>query len=136
MIDHIGLRVTDLARSKAFYDAAFAPLGIDIVMTVGAEITGGSEVLGYGPSADSRDVQAGKPSFWISQEEALTGPMHVAFVAKTRAAVDAFYAAAMAAGGKDNGPPGVRPHYHPNYYGAFVFDPDGRNVEAVCHAPA
>ena len=136
MIDHIGLRVTDLARSKAFYDAAFAPLGIDIVMTVGGEITGGSEVLGYGPRADSRDVQAGKPSFWISQEEALTGPMHVAFVAKTRAAVDAFYAAAMAAGGKDNGPPGVRPHYHPNYYGAFVFDPDGRNVEAVCHAPA
>jgi predicted lactoylglutathione lyase len=62
--------------------------------------------------------------------------MHIAFVAKTRAAVDAFHAAALAAGGKDNGPPGVRPHYHPNYYGAFVFDPDGRNVEAVCHAPA
>jgi catechol 2,3-dioxygenase-like lactoylglutathione lyase family enzyme len=136
MIDHIGLRVTDLARSKAFYDAAFAPLGIDVVMSVGPEITGGSEVLGYGPSADSRDIQAGKPSFWISQEEALTGPMHIAFVAKTRAAVDAFHAAALAAGGKDNGPPGVRPHYHPNYYGAFVFDPDGRNVEAVCHAPA
>jgi len=136
MIDHIGLRVTDLARSRAFYDAAFAPLGIDVVMSVGAEITGDSEVLGYGPRADGRDIQAGKPSFWISQEEALTGPMHIAFVAQTRAAVDAFYAAALAAGGKDNGPPGVRPHYHPNYYGAFVFDPDGRNVEAVCHAPA
>jgi catechol 2,3-dioxygenase-like lactoylglutathione lyase family enzyme len=136
MIDHIGLRVADLARSKAFYDAAFAPLGIDVVMSVGAEITGGSEVLGYGPRADGRDIQAGKPSFWISQEEALTGPMHIAFVAQTRAAVDAFHAAALAAGGRDNGPPGVRPHYHPNYYGAFVLDPDGRNVEAVCHAPA
>ena len=136
MIDHIGLRVADLARSKAFYDAAFAPLGIDIVMTVGAEITGGSAVLGYGPKADGRDIQAGKPSFWISQEDGLTGPMHVAFVAPTRAAVDAFYAAALAAGGRDNGPPGIRPHYDPNYYGAFVFDPDGRNVEAVCHAPA
>jgi catechol 2,3-dioxygenase-like lactoylglutathione lyase family enzyme len=136
MIDHIGLRVTDLAKSKAFYDAAFAPLGIDVLTTVGAEITGGSEVLGYGPSADGRDIQAGKPSFWIAEDEALTGPMHIAFVAQTRAAVDAFHAAALAAGGKDNGPPGLRPHYHPNYYGAFVLDPDGRNVEAVCHAPA
>jgi catechol 2,3-dioxygenase-like lactoylglutathione lyase family enzyme len=136
MIDHIGLRVADLARSKAFYDAAFAPLGIDVLMTIGAEVTGGSAVLGYGPRADGRDIQAGKPSFWISQEDALTGPMHVAFVAQTRAAVDAFHAAALAAGGVDNGPPGVRPHYHPNYYGAFVLDPDGRNVEAVCHGPA
>lgn len=136
MIDHIGLRVADLAKSRAFYDAAFAPLGIDVVMSVGAEITGGSEVLGYGPSADGRDIQAGKPSFWIGEDQALTGPLHIAFTAQTRAAVDAFYAAALAAGGKDNGAPGIRPHYHPNYYGAFVFDPDGRNVEAVCHAPA
>ena len=135
MIDHIGLRVTDLARSRAFYDAAFAPLGIDVVMSVGAEITGDSEVLGYGPRADGRDIQAGKPSFWISQEEALTGPMHVAFVASTRAAVDAFYAAAMAAGGRDNGGPGLRPDYHPDYYAAFVLDPDGNNVEAVTHRP-
>ena len=136
MIDHIGLRVGNLAKSRAFYDAAFAPLGIDVVMSVGAELTGGSEVLGYGPAADGRDIQAGKPSFWIGQDEALTGPMHIAFVAPTRSAVDAFHAAAVAAGGTDNGPPGVRPHYHPNYYGAFVLDPDGRNIEAVCHAPA
>lgn len=136
MIDHIGLTVRDLEASKTFYDAAFAPLGIDVVMSVSAEETGASSHLGYGPSADGRDIQAGKPSFWISQQEALTGPMHIAFVAKTRAAVDAFHAAAVAAGGKDNGPPGIRPHYHPNYYGAFVLDPDGRNVEAVCHAPA
>ena len=136
MIDHIGLTVTDLDASKAFYDAAFAPLGIDVVMSVTAEQTGSYGHLGYGPRADGRDIQAGKPSFWIGGGEALTGPMHVAFEARTRAAVDAFYAAAMAAGGTDNGPPGLRPHYHPNYYGAFVLDPDGRNVEAVCHAPA
>lgn len=136
MIDHIGLRVADLAAARAFYDAAFAPLGVDVVMSVGAELTGGSAVLGYGPRADGRDIQAGKPSFWIGEDETLTGPMHVAFVAPSRAAVDAFHAAALAAGGTDNGPPGLRPHYHPNYYAAFVFDPDGRNIEAVCHAPA
>ena len=136
MIDHIGLRVADLAASKAFYDAALAPLGVDVVMSVGAELTGRSDVLGYGPRADGRDIQAGKPTFWIGEDETLTGPLHVAFVAPSRAAVDAFHAAALAAGGTDNGPPGVRPHYHPNYYGAFVLDPDGRNIEAVCHAPA
>jgi catechol 2,3-dioxygenase-like lactoylglutathione lyase family enzyme len=136
MIDHIGLRVADLAAARAFYDAAFAPLGVDVVMSVGAELTGGSAVLGYGPRADGRDIQAGKPSFWIGEDETLTGPLHVAFVAPSRAAVDAFHAAALAAGGTDNGPPGLRPHYHPNYYAAFVFDPDGRNIEAVCHAPA
>lgn len=136
MIDHIGLTVRDLEASKAFYDAAFASLGIDVVMSVSAEETGAHAFLGYGPRADGRDIQAGKPSFWIGGGETLTGPMHVAFTAATRAAVDAFHAAAMAAGGLDNGPPGLRPHYHPNYYGAFVLDPDGRNVEAVCHAPA
>ena len=136
MIDHIGLTVRDLDASRAFYDAAFAPLGIDVVMSVSAEETGDYGHLGYGPRADGRDIQAGKPSFWIGGGETLTGPMHVAFTAGTRAAVDAFHAAALAAGGRDNGPPGVRPHYHPNYYGAFVLDPDGRNVEAVCHAPA
>ena len=136
MIDHIGLTVRDLEASRAFYDAAFAPLGIEVVMSVTAEETGSYGHLGYGPGADSRDIQAGKPSFWIGGGETLTGPMHVAFVAATRAQVDAFHAAALAAGGVDNGPPGVRPHYHPNYYGAFVLDPDGRNIEAVCHAPA
>jgi catechol 2,3-dioxygenase-like lactoylglutathione lyase family enzyme len=136
MIDHIGLTVRDLKVSKAFYDAAFAPLGVEVVMSVTADETGSYDYLGYGPGADSRDIQAGKPSFWIGGGETLTGPMHVAFVAATRAQVDAFHAAALAAGGVDNGPPGVRPHYHPNYYGAFVLDPDGRNIEAVCHAPA
>jgi catechol 2,3-dioxygenase-like lactoylglutathione lyase family enzyme len=136
MLDHIGLTVRDVDRAKAFYDAALAPLGITVVMSVGAEETGAFAFLGYGPTADRRDIQAGKPSFWIGGGETATGPMHVAFTAPDRAMVDAFHAAALAAGGRDNGGPGLRPHYHPNYYGAFVFDPDGRNVEAVCHAPA
>jgi predicted lactoylglutathione lyase len=76
----------------------------------------------------------GKPDFWIGGEGGLNRPMHIAIAANDRAAVDSFYRAALAAGGKDNGAPGLRPHYHPNYYGAFVFDPDGHNVEAVCHA--
>ncbi len=136
MIDHMGVTVRDLQVSKAFYDAAFAPLGFAVVMSVTAEETGTSAFIGYGPSEDRRDIQAGKPSFWVSEGRAVTGPMHVAFLAADRAQVDAFHAAALAAGGTDNGGPGVRPHYHPNYYAAFVLDPDGRNVEAVCHAPA
>ncbi len=136
MIDHMGVTVRDLQAAKAFYDAAFAPLGIGVVMSVSAEETGGSAFIGYGATADRRDIQAGKPSFWVGQGPAPTGPMHVAFVAADRAQVDAFHAAALAAGGTDNGAPGVRPHYHPNYYAAFVLDPDGRNVEAVCHQSA
>jgi len=141
MIDHVSLTVRDVAACKAFYDAAFAPLGIEIVHHVSARESGTVAYMGYGPRGDSRSHQAGKPSFWIAGAETpespiSAAPMHIAFVTRTRAEVDAFYAAAMAAGGKDNGPPGVRPHYHPNYYGAFVLDPDGRNVEAVCHAPA
>lgn len=136
MIDHVSLTVRDVAACRAFYDAAFAPLDIAVLHEVSAEETGTVAYMGYGPTADSRSPQAGKPSFWIAGGETPSAPMHVAFVAQTREAVDAFYAAALAAGGKDNGPPGVRPYYHPNYYGAFVFDPDGRNVEAVCHAPA
>lgn len=136
MIDHMGVTVRDLQVSKAFYDAVFAPLGIGVVMSVSAEETGSTAFIGYGATADRRDIQAGKPSFWVSEGEVVTGPMHVAFLAADRAQVDAFHAAALAAGGTDNGAPGVRPHYHPNYYAAFVLDPDGRNVEAVCHAPA
>lgn len=132
----MGVTVRDLQAAKAFYDAAFAPLGIAVVMSVSAEETGSSAFIGYGPTEDRRDIQAGKPSFWVSQGAAPTGPMHVALLAADRAQVDAFHAAALAAGGTDNGAPGVRPHYHPNYYAAFVLDPDGRNVEAVCHAPA
>jgi catechol 2,3-dioxygenase-like lactoylglutathione lyase family enzyme len=129
MLDHIGFPVSDLARSRAFYDAVMAPIGASCVMAVTAEETGGTyEGAGYG-----RD---GKPSFWIGTGRALKGQLHVAFSAASRAAVDAFHEAAIAAGGTDNGPPGIRQHYHPNYYAAFVLDPDGHNIEAVCHLPA
>jgi len=121
MLDHVSLRVSDCARSRAFYDQALKPLGIARVWDVG-EVSSG-----YG-SAD-------KPYFWIGAGGG-AGATHVAFAAADRASVEAFYAAALAAGGADNGPPGVRPHYHPNYYGAFVLDPDGNNIEAVCHTPA
>ncbi len=127
MLDHIGLTVTDFDRSKVFYDAALRPLGMTVIMQVSAEQTGGSPYVGYG-----RD----RPVFWIGAMGPASGPMHVAFTAQSRAEVDAFHKAATAAGGRDNGAPGLRPHYHPNYYGAFVLDPDGINVEAVCHAPA
>jgi catechol 2,3-dioxygenase-like lactoylglutathione lyase family enzyme len=126
MIDHIGFPVSDYARSKAFYEKALAPLGYTVIMEF-AETTSGSPAVGFG-----RD---GKPDFWIGGEGGLRGVLHVAIAADNRAMVDAFYRAALAAGGKDNGAPGLRPHYHPNYYGAFVLDPDGHNVEAVCHRP-
>ena len=128
MLDHIGLRVADVERARAFYNKALAPLGITIVMEVTAEQTGSNAYLGYG--------EGSKPYFWLGQNAPTTSGLHVAFATDSRAKVDAFYKAAMAAGGKDNGPPGVRAHYHPTYYGAFVLDPDGHNIEAVCHAPA
>jgi catechol 2,3-dioxygenase-like lactoylglutathione lyase family enzyme len=129
MIDHVGFPVSDYARSKAFYQRALAPLGYVLIMEVGADHTeSGSPAAGFGKD--------GKPDFWIGGEGGLNGILHVAVAAADRAAVDAFHRAALAAGGKDNGAPGVRAHYHPNYYGAFVLDPDGHNVEAVCHAPA
>jgi catechol 2,3-dioxygenase-like lactoylglutathione lyase family enzyme len=127
MIDHIGIGAGDFDASKRFYDAALAPLGIGIMMEVTPEQTGGFHGVGYGTQ--------GKPFFWVSNDSRRGAGMHVAFTAPDRASVDAFYAAAMAAGGTDHGAPGLRPHYHPDYYGAFVFDPDGINVEAVCHAP-
>jgi catechol 2,3-dioxygenase-like lactoylglutathione lyase family enzyme len=135
MIDHIGIPVSDIARATGFYLKALAPLGYGIVMEVSAEETSQGAAVGFGPSGTLEDFQSGKPSFWIGEGERMSGPMHVAFVAQTRAAVDAFYAAALKADGKDNGAPGLRPHYHANYYGAFVFDPDGNNIEAVCHLP-
>ncbi len=130
MIDHMGLPVGDLARAAEFYLKALAPLGIAVVMEVSAEETGGGAAVGFGDNA--------KPFFWIGEGFHPAGEqhLHVAFAAPSREAVDAFYAAAIAAGGKDNGPPGLRPHYHANYYAAFVLDPDGNNIEAVCHAPA
>jgi catechol 2,3-dioxygenase-like lactoylglutathione lyase family enzyme len=128
MLDHITIAVSDAERAKAFYDQALAPLGIAVLMFVSAEESGGEAFMGYG----SND----RAYFWVSGGAPLTGRLHVAFTADSRAQVDAFYAAAIAAGGVDNGGPGVRPHYHPDYYGAFVFDPDGHNVEAVCRLPA
>jgi catechol 2,3-dioxygenase-like lactoylglutathione lyase family enzyme len=126
MIDHTGIPVSDPTKAKAFYDAALGAIGAKLLMTVPKEFTGGKWVAGYGRS---------KPDFWLT-ESADTGPgRHYAFTASSRAEVDGFHAAALAAGGRDNGAPGLRPHYHADYYGAFVFDPDGNNVEAVCHRP-
>jgi catechol 2,3-dioxygenase-like lactoylglutathione lyase family enzyme len=128
MLDHVGVSVTDYSRSKAFYEKALAPLGIGLVMEVTPEETGGTSHAGFG--------HGGKPFFWIGDAPSgSTGRVHVAFAAPDRRTVDAFHAAAIAAGGVDNGPPGLRAHYHPAYYGAFVLDPDGHNIEAVCHRP-
>ena len=136
MIDHMGMPVSNLARATEFYAKALAPLGYGIVMEVSAAETGQGAAVGFGPPGEAQDFQSGKPSFWIGEGETLAGHIHVALLARSRAAVDAFYRAAIAAGGKDNGKPGLRPHYHANYYGAFVLDLDGNNIEAVCHAPA
>ena len=127
MLDHIGLSVTDFERAKAFYHAALKPLGLGAIMEVTAEETGGDAHAGFGEND--------KAFFWIGTGAKPRGGTHVAFTAKSRAEVEAFYRAALAAGGRDNGAPGLRPEYHPNYYGAFVFDPDGNNIEAVCHRP-
>jgi catechol 2,3-dioxygenase-like lactoylglutathione lyase family enzyme len=127
VLDHIGFPVADFARSKAFYERALAPLGYGLVKEVSAAETGGGSQAGFGPT--------GRPQFWIGTGQPVAGQVHIAFVSKDRAAVRAFYEAALKAGGKDNGPPGLRPHYHLNYYGAFILDPDGLNIEAVCHLP-
>jgi catechol 2,3-dioxygenase-like lactoylglutathione lyase family enzyme len=127
MLDHIGFGVTDLDRAKQFYQSALAPLGIEVLFEVTAEQTGGSAHIGFGSE--------GRPYFWIGGGAPLSPSLHVCFTAPDRQTVDAFYQAALAAGGRDNGGPGIRAHYHPNYYGAFVFDLDGHNVEAVCHRP-
>ena len=120
MIDHTGVGVTDIAKSKAFYRAALAPLGYEVVVEWG-------QAAGFGVPP--------KPDFWIGEGTPNPPPIHVAFRAESRQQVDAFFAAALAAGGRDNGAPGLRPHYHADYYGAFVLDPDGHNIEAVCHLP-
>ncbi|MFC3528516.1 VOC family protein [Paracoccus mangrovi] len=126
MIDHIGFAVADLEQARQFYVRALAPLGISVLMEVTEEMTGGHGAhLGLG-----RD---GNPFFWIGTGKPAVGGCHVAFAAPDRATVDAFHAAALAAGGRDNGAPGLRPHYHAGYYGAFVLDHDGNNIEAVHH---
>jgi catechol 2,3-dioxygenase-like lactoylglutathione lyase family enzyme len=126
MIDHIGIPVSDYARAKAFYERALAPLGYTLIMEV-QQRANAAAAAGFGFQ--------GKPDFWIGGEGGLNWRVHIALVAKDRTTVDAFHKAALAAGGTDNGAPGLRPEYHPNYYGAFVLDPDGHNIEAVCHGP-
>ena len=126
MIDHVGFAVSNYERAKEFYAKALAPLGYTLIMEVdAADNPSGYPAAGFGAG--------GKPDFWIGGEGRTEKPLHVAIVAEDRAAVDAFYRAALAAGGRDNGVPGLRPHYHANYYAAFVLDPDGHNIEAVCH---
>jgi catechol 2,3-dioxygenase-like lactoylglutathione lyase family enzyme len=123
MLDHVGIVVSDLKRALAFYDKALAPLGITRVMQFPDERD--PVGVGYG--------QGRKPFFWVGAYREPSGPIHVAFAAPDQAAVRAFHEAALAAGGTDNGGPGLRTAYHPTYYGAFVLDPDGNNVEAVNH---
>lgn len=128
MIDHVGFAVSDLERSRAFYESALAPLGITVQMEVPADQTeAGGSAIGFG--------KQGNPFFWIGDNESVGEGTHVAFTVDDRPTVDAFHAAALAAGGRNHGGPGLRPHYGPNYYAAFALDPDGINVEAVCHAP-
>jgi catechol 2,3-dioxygenase-like lactoylglutathione lyase family enzyme len=120
VLDHVVLNVSDYDGAKAFYTQALAPLGVEAVMEFGL-------MCGFGKD--------GKPYLWIAERDQPSAPVHVALAAPDRATVDAFHAAALAAGGTDNGAPGLRPRYHRSYYGAFVLDPDGNNVEAVCHGP-
>jgi catechol 2,3-dioxygenase-like lactoylglutathione lyase family enzyme len=119
ILDHIGFGVNDLEKSKGFYAKALAPLGITVVMEAEGWIGMGRD---------------GRPQFWFGGGGQDAGPVHLAFTARNREEVRAFHASALKAGGKDNGAPGLRPQYHPDYYGAFVLDPDGHNIEAVCHA--
>ena len=124
MLDHVALEVSDFAASKAFYEAALAPLGIELLMEPMPEAAGFGSDTGHGP----------RPYFWImARGRPTVSGAHVSFAAPDRGTVDAFHAAALAAGGTDNGAPGARPIYHPRYYGGFVLDPDGNNIEAVCH---
>jgi catechol 2,3-dioxygenase-like lactoylglutathione lyase family enzyme len=128
MIDHTGVSASNYQRSREFYRQALAPLGYALLMELSAAVTGHTDVAGFG--------EPPKPDFWVNAGTPNQPPLHIAFRAATRAQVDAFHQAALAAGGRDNGAPGIRAHYHPDYYGAFVLDPDGHNIEAVCHTPA
>jgi catechol 2,3-dioxygenase-like lactoylglutathione lyase family enzyme len=121
MLDHVTVGVRDIERAKKFYDRALLPLGITRLYGEGERFAG----YGIRPKA----------FFWIGVRETSQTGAHIAFSTKDRAIVDRFYEEAIAAGGRDNGPPGIRPNYHRNYYGAFVLDPDGHNIEAVCHLP-
>jgi len=133
MLDHVGVPVSDIQVSRSFYVAALAPLGIGVFMDVPGD--GGAIVaVGFGgPNVTEECAQSGHQSFWIGSDGRPSIHTHVCFKAKSRQHVEAFYAAALAAGGRDNGGPGLRPHYHPGYFAAFVIDPDGHNIEAVFH---
>jgi catechol 2,3-dioxygenase-like lactoylglutathione lyase family enzyme len=120
VLDHVGIRVSDFEQSKRFFAEALSPLGYELLMEPSVS------AAGFG--------RQGKPDFWIGQGDP-GQPVHIAFAASDRASVDAFHEEALAAGGRNNGGPGLRPEYHPSYYAAFVFDPDGNNIEAVCHEP-
>jgi len=125
MLDHIGIAVADFATSRDFYLRALAALGFEKLVEFPKADGGAADGFGAG----------GKPFFWIATGDRPKGGLHVAFAADSRAEVDEFYKAAIEAGARDNGAPGLRPHYHEHYYGAFVLDPDGNNIEAVCHKP-
>jgi len=127
-IDHFGLSVSDYAKAKAFYVPALVPVGLRLGREFPKAMTGDFDVGLFGAQG------GGQSLFIIGGGGKATPPVHLAFRAPDRAAVDAFYNAALASGGLDNGPPGIREHYHANYYAAFVFDPDGNNIEAVCHS--
>lgn len=126
VIDHVSVNVTDYARSKAFYTQALAPLGITLMMEFG-------HAAGFGRGKPELWVGSGKSDFQTEAQVEIITPIHVCLRARNHAEVDAFHAAALAAGGRDNGAPGIRARYHPGYYGAFVLDPDGHNIEAVFH---
>jgi len=135
MLDHMTFRVSDIGAAKAFYEAALMPLGYRVAY----EAFHGANVLGF--AAENEHGEAAVDTWFVDGPSPHGGPSvtkgcHLCWRAPSRTAVDAFHAAALAAGGKDNGPPGLRPHYHPHYYGAFVIDPEGNNIEAVCHLPA
>jgi catechol 2,3-dioxygenase-like lactoylglutathione lyase family enzyme len=126
MLSHVGIEVGDMERSRAFYAGALAPLGIEVVMEFDAAV-------GFGKQTE----QGPNPFFWLNARgRPPSSGVHVCFGARTTDLVDAFHAAALGAGGTDNGAPGPRPQYHPGYYGAFVLDPEGNNIEAVCHTAA
>ena len=124
MFDHVSIGVADVSRAKRFYDAVLQPLGYRC-------LSEGADSLGYG--GQSVALWVNKASRPVSPDQ--NSGLHFCFAAPTRKGVDAFHKAALASGGRDNGAPGIRPHYHPTYYGAFVLDPDGNNIEAVCHQP-
>lgn len=129
MIDHIGISVSDFEKSKAFYSVALQPIGYTLLKQFKASETGAFNVAGFGDPGSSADAD-----FWISDDATGMRPIHIAFRVASRAMVDAFHSAGLEAGGTDNGPPGLRPHYGPCYYAAYVHDPQGHNIEAVCYA--